>query len=552
MFAARLEHQRGSSSRHQKRTRRSKQDDVKKALFFDDETRSMSTAQTSTLTESIVSSIRQHHSNKERRGRDYFSSRRDNQNDHYSSSSSSLHSLQSSHSMRPRHSRSSKSASSSSTCNSSSSFDCLKLQGRDKHIETWDKSIVTNKSRQFVLLSGNSGSGKSRLAHELACPKRNSTASIGEGDDDGGDRDDNNHTTSLWTLGGKFDARHNSPYAVFSLIIEDLFYSLLPQEEEDAYSYKGVVADDTTTVVVGNDHHHHHEREASSSPPRSSMLFSFICSRLRQSLDDEESKLLIEFIPALRDLLNVRSLDFKSDLEEREDARLEMEDVQRFAKIEFRFQRAFRKVMRGLAKSFGNVDSRLVLVLDDLQWADRASLDLIKEILTDSEGSNSTKERAGGLIVVGCYRDDDDDGGDDDENQVKTLVKELQGGGGGSTKGLSSGVLVHELKVDHLLPKEVGSMITNMMAPSCNDDRSQEADIVKNVADRVYQKTTGNPFFTIQYMRALLGVNDGAGRGDERLLLEKMDAFDVSSAVNFDVMDIILSKLQKLPKAVTR
>mmetsp|Transcript_107572 Transcript_107572/g.160908 ORF Transcript_107572/g.160908 Transcript_107572/m.160908 type:complete len:1276 (-) Transcript_107572:23-3850(-) len=541
-------------------------DECKKALFLDDETRSMSTAQTSTLTDSIVSSIRQQQSNKGERRETYDPLRgwgTGGEHENYSSSSSSPHSLQRSHAVRPRHSRSSRSTASSGSskkkrghCASAASFDCLKLQGREKHFETWDESIVTDKSRQLVLLSGSSGSGKSRLAHELACPKRNSspaTSQASSGEEDGGGN--SNRPTSLWTLGGKFDARHTSPYAVFSLIIEDLYDSLLPSGEGEEGELVDETDDDSGQAAVGPEPRQSAPSPSSSAPHRSSMLYSFICSRLRQSLDDEESKLLIEFVPALRDMLNVQSLDFKSDLEEREDARLEMGGVQGFAKVEIRFQRAFRKVMRGLAKSLGSVDSRLVLVFDDLQWADRASLDLIQDILMDHETSHRTQERAGGLIVVGCYRD----GENKNQEAIRALVNDLQQGrrvaGRACLDPSASGVLVRELKVDHLLPQEVGSMMMNMrdISTSQDDTDSPQTDNVESVADRVYQKTAGNPFFTIEYMKALLGSGgDCAWKGDEKLL-EMMDALDASmTSANLSVADVVLAKIRKLPKKVAR
>ena len=55
----------------------------------------------------------------------------------------------------------------------------------------------------------------------------------------------------------------------------------------------------------------------------------------------------------------------------------------------------------------------VVLILDDLQWADRASLEVMEHLLKDRKRSR--------LLMIGCYRDNEVD----DKHGMTKLIKNI-------------------------------------------------------------------------------------------------------------------------------
>ncbi|WP_426614411.1 trifunctional serine/threonine-protein kinase/ATP-binding protein/sensor histidine kinase [Bradyrhizobium sp. McL0616] len=179
-----------------------------------------------------------------------------------------------------------------------------------------------------------------------------------------------------------------------------------------------------------------------------------------------------------------------------------------------RFQLAFRRLIGVFARH----EHPLVLFLDDLQWLDAASLDLLEHLATHPEVRH--------LLLIGAYRD----------NEV------------GPT---------HPLKRSLALIQKAGAPITQIdLAPLGSDDVGRlvadalhcDPDVARPLAQLVHEKTDGNPFFTIQFLTAL---------ADERLI-----AFDqTASAWRWDierirakgftdnVVGLMIGKLQRLPRA---
>jgi serine/threonine protein kinase len=140
-----------------------------------------------------------------------------------------------------------------------------------------------------------------------------------------------------------------------------------------------------------------------------------------------------------------------------------------------RFQAVFRRFLGVFARK----EHPLVLFLDDLQWLDAATLDLLEHLITHSETRH--------LLLVGAYRD----------NEVSAshpLMRTLE-----AIRGAGAGALQIELKPLGL--DDVGRLIADAL--HC------EAQRARPLADLVHEKTGGNPFFAIQFFTAL---------ADERLV----------------------------------
>jgi predicted ATPase len=144
-----------------------------------------------------------------------------------------------------------------------------------------------------------------------------------------------------------------------------------------------------------------------------------------------------------------------------------------------RFQLLLQRVFSVIARP----EHPLVLFLDDLQWADRASLDVLRYLL--ERGMQY-------LLLLGAYRD----------NEVlpaHPLVRMLE-----SLR--KSGASVHAIVLGSLPVVEVHQLLA--------DTLEAKTPRLADLSRLVHDKTGGNPFFVIQLIRAL--HDDGLLTLDER------------------------------------
>ncbi|HTY23622.1 MAG TPA: PAS domain S-box protein [Desulfomonilaceae bacterium] len=134
-----------------------------------------------------------------------------------------------------------------------------------------------------------------------------------------------------------------------------------------------------------------------------------------------------------------------------------------------RFQLVFRRFIGVFARQ----QHPLALFVDDLQWIDGATLDLIEDLLTQEEVRH--------LLLIGAYRDNE--AGPD-----HPLIRKL-----GAIR--KAGAAVHEITLAPLALADV----TQLIADSLHCDPEGAAPLAR----LIHQKTAGNPFFTIQFLSAL-------------------------------------------------
>jgi len=157
----------------------------------------------------------------------------------------------------------------------------------------------------------------------------------------------------------------------------------------------------------------------------------------------------------------------------------------------------FKKILRHLLSQFADVISRshdapLVFFMDNLQWADAASIALLKQIMLVTSGSSSSsssdssdkilendRKNNGQSFFLGCYRNNNDVGKD---NYTLWKIDDL-------------GPNVTKIELDCLDKEAVNLMISNKM--------KMLPLLTSSLADVVYRKTEGNPSFVIQLMTAL-------------------------------------------------
>src|SRR5262245_28118392 len=179
-------------------------------------------------------------------------------------------------------------------------------------------------------------------------------------------------------------------------------------------------------------------------------------------------------------------------------------------------QRRFQLVLQQFIGVFARPEHPLALFLDDLQWLDAATLDLLEDLLSRSELRN--------LLLIGAYRDNE-------VSATHPLMRKLD-----AIK--TAGGAVEEITLGPLGREHLGELIADALR--CEQERSA------SLAQLVHQKTGGNPFFAIQFISSL---------ADERMLTFDHDAarwsWDLerihAKSYTDNVVDLLVAKLARLP-----
>ena len=134
-----------------------------------------------------------------------------------------------------------------------------------------------------------------------------------------------------------------------------------------------------------------------------------------------------------------------------------------------RFQMIFRRFLGVFARK----EHPLALFLDDLQWLDAATLDLLEHLVTHPEVRH--------LLLVGAYRDNE-------VGPAHPLIRTLD-----AIRDAGAGI--EEIVLTPLGLEDIGRLVAD--AVHCEPER------VRPLAQLVHEKTSGNPFFAIQFLTAL-------------------------------------------------
>ena len=142
-------------------------------------------------------------------------------------------------------------------------------------------------------------------------------------------------------------------------------------------------------------------------------------------------------------------------------------------------QLRFQMVLRRFVAAFASPEHPLVLFLDDLQWLDGATRDLLPHLVSDPE--------MGPLLLVGAYRENEVG----PSHPLRQTVDTIR----------ATRAAVHEIRLDPLGLDDVGRLVADALF--CEPGRSLP------LAHLVHERTGGNPFFAIQFLTIL---------GDEGLI----------------------------------
>jgi PAS domain S-box-containing protein len=179
-------------------------------------------------------------------------------------------------------------------------------------------------------------------------------------------------------------------------------------------------------------------------------------------------------------------------------------------------QRRFQLVFRRFISVFARPEHPLVLFLDDLQWLDAATLDLIEDLLSQPDVRH--------LMLIGAYRDNEVD-------STHPLMRKLDA-------IRSAGAHVQEVVLAPMAREELAQLIKDSLR--CEPDRAT------SLARLLHEKTAGNPFFAIQFLSSLAeeGLLNFSNREARWLWdLERIHAKGYTD----NVLDLMVGKLHRLP-----
>jgi len=114
------------------------------------------------------------------------------------------------------------------------------------------------------------------------------------------------------------------------------------------------------------------------------------------------------------------------------------------------------------------------LFIDDLQWSDKATLELLRSIVLDKEIPS--------LLIVGAYREDEVP----DHLPLASLIEDLE----------------HNVTVTQM---NIGNLDVDAVKPIVADSLGMDEDDTKigSLAEIVHKKTEGNPFFVTIFLTSL-------------------------------------------------
>jgi predicted ATPase/signal transduction histidine kinase/tRNA A-37 threonylcarbamoyl transferase component Bud32 len=180
-------------------------------------------------------------------------------------------------------------------------------------------------------------------------------------------------------------------------------------------------------------------------------------------------------------------------------------------------QNRFNRVFQNFIRVFANEHHPLVLFLDDLQWADIASLKLLELLLSDADLHY--------MLVIGAYRDNEVS----PVHPLMLMVNRLQ---------QTQGVAIDQIEVPPLKQEDVNQLVADAL--SCPQMRSQP------ISELVFQKTEGNPFFVTQFLKSL--YEDRLLEYDGEQGYWQCDLTQVKSlAISENIVDFMATQLQRLP-----
>ncbi|WP_257449336.1 trifunctional serine/threonine-protein kinase/ATP-binding protein/sensor histidine kinase [Archangium lipolyticum] len=184
-------------------------------------------------------------------------------------------------------------------------------------------------------------------------------------------------------------------------------------------------------------------------------------------------------------------------------------------------QNRFHRVVRQFLSVFATLEHPMVVFLDDLQWADLASLHLLSQLLSRPETLP--------VLWIGAYRDNEVG----PSHSLISVLDEVR----------KAGARMTDIRLEPLSVAQVEHLVADTLPGA-------EREVVAPLSALVHEKTGGNPFFLLQLLVAihqdgLLMREPGGGW--------RWDAEGVRArGYSENIVDFMVGKLRQLPPGTQR
>jgi PAS domain S-box-containing protein len=183
-------------------------------------------------------------------------------------------------------------------------------------------------------------------------------------------------------------------------------------------------------------------------------------------------------------------------------------------------QARFHLVFRRFVGVFARPEHPLALFLDDLQWLDAATLDVLEYLLVRTDVRH--------LLLLGAYRDNEVTSDHPLMRRIEFIRK--------------AGTTVSDIVLAPLTGEALGQLIADSL--HCAREHAYP------LADLVHEKTGGNPFFSIQFLYAL--VEEALLTCDRITGLWNWDLNRIrAKGFTDNVVGLMVEKLNRLPPGTT-
>ncbi|MCW5313412.1 AAA family ATPase [Nostoc sp. KVJ3] len=179
-------------------------------------------------------------------------------------------------------------------------------------------------------------------------------------------------------------------------------------------------------------------------------------------------------------------------------------------------QNRFNLLFQKFTQVFTSLEHPLVMFLDDLQWADSASLKLMQLLMADTKH----------LLLIGAYRDNEVN----PAHPLMLTLSEIQ----------KAQATINTITLAPLSQVQVNQLVADTL--KCTET------LASPLSQLVYQKTQGNPFFATQFLKALhqdrlieFNFQSGCWQCDIVQV--------ITQAVTDDVVAFMAFQLRKLPQS---
>ena len=175
-----------------------------------------------------------------------------------------------------------------------------------------------------------------------------------------------------------------------------------------------------------------------------------------------------------------------------------------------RFNNVFQAFIRDICKP----EHPIILFIDDWQWADMASLNLLKLLMTDTQSH--------ALLVIGAYRDNEVDASHPFALTLED-IKKINGA-------------IQNIVLNPLSKEVVNQLVAETLHTS--------AEEVESLAELIYKKTNGSPFFVNQFLGELYERNYLNFDAEQRCWLWDFEQIQELKSTD-NVVELLVNKIQR-------